>query len=144
MVGNVPVHHPYSVIRFIPLSYTITMVFLKLYCTLKVYSRRYGRTPSIAMPPPPSQWHGGGQTFESNRTITYGDIKFLRFEGYKVSFGCERSCSSSRIVSNSNSKVSQGGIYPHIKFEIDSLNMFSSYECSRRLGLRADMSMRKP
>ena len=34
-----------------------------------------------------------------------------------MSFGCERSCSSQRRVSNSNSKV------PHIKFERDRLNI---------------------
>ena len=41
-----------------------------------------------------------------------------------MSFGCERSCSSPRRVSNFNSKVPQGGIYPHIKFERDTLNIF--------------------
>ena len=41
-----------------------------------------------------------------------------------MSFGCERSCSSHRRVSNFNSKVPQGGIYPHIKFERDPLNTF--------------------
>ena len=41
-----------------------------------------------------------------------------------MSFGCERSCSSHRKVSNFNSKVPQGGIYPHIKFERDRLNIF--------------------
>ena len=40
-----------------------------------------------------------------------------------MSFGCERSCSSPRRVSNFNSKVPQGGIYPHINFERDSLNI---------------------
>ena len=40
-----------------------------------------------------------------------------------MSFGCERSCSSHRRV-NFNSKVPQGGIYPHIKFERDPLNTF--------------------
>ena len=40
-----------------------------------------------------------------------------------MSFGCERSCSSPRRVSNFNSKVPQGGIYPHIKFERDRLNI---------------------
>ena len=39
-----------------------------------------------------------------------------------MSFGCERICSSHRRVSNFNSKVPQGGIYPHIKFESDALN----------------------
>ena len=42
-------------------------------------------------------------------------------------FGCERSCSSHRRVSNCNSKVPQGGIYPQIKFERDTfcrLNIF--------------------
>ena len=41
-----------------------------------------------------------------------------------MSFGCERSCSSHRRVSNCNSKVPQGGIYPHIQFERDPLNTF--------------------
>ena len=41
-----------------------------------------------------------------------------------MSFGCEHSCSSHRRVSNFNSKVPQGGIYPHIKFERDPLNTF--------------------
>ena len=41
-----------------------------------------------------------------------------------MSFGCERSSSSHRRVSNFNSKVPQGGIYPHIKFERDMLNIF--------------------
>ena len=41
-----------------------------------------------------------------------------------MSFGCERSCSSHRRVSNFNSKVPQGGIYPHIKFERHPLNTF--------------------
>ena len=40
-----------------------------------------------------------------------------------MSFGCERSCSSHRRVSNFNSKVPQGGIYPHIKFERHWLNI---------------------
>ena len=41
-----------------------------------------------------------------------------------MSFGCERSCSSPRRVSNFNSNKSHGGIYPHIKFERDPLNTF--------------------
>ena len=41
-----------------------------------------------------------------------------------MSFGCERSSSSPRRVSNFNSKEPQGGIYPHIKFERDRLNTF--------------------
>ena len=41
-----------------------------------------------------------------------------------MSFGCERSCSSPRRVSNFNSKVPQGGIYPYITFERDRLNIF--------------------
>ena len=40
-----------------------------------------------------------------------------------MSFGCEHSCSSHRRVSNFNSKVLYGGIYPHIKFERDRLNI---------------------
>ena len=66
--------------------------------------------------------------FESNQTITYGDIAFWRFGGYEchwlVSCGYERSCSSARRVSNFNSKVTQGDIYLHIKFERDRLNIF--------------------
>ena len=41
-----------------------------------------------------------------------------------MSFGCERSCSSPRRVSNLNSYVPWGGIDPHIKFERDMLNIF--------------------
>ena len=41
-----------------------------------------------------------------------------------MSFGCERSCSSPRRVLNFNSKVPQGGICLHIKFERDRLNIF--------------------
>ena len=48
----------------------------------------------------------------------------LKIWGIWVSFGCGRSCSSHRRVSNFNSKVPQGGIYPHIKFERDPLNTF--------------------
>ena len=48
----------------------------------------------------------------------------MKIWGIGVSFGCERSCSSPRRVSNINSKVPQGGIYPHINFERDSLNIF--------------------
>ena len=55
--------------------------------------------------------------FESNRTI-------LKIWGIKVSFGCEHSSSSPRRVSNFNSKVAQGGIYLHIKFERDRWNIF--------------------
>ena len=40
-----------------------------------------------------------------------------------MSFGCEHSCSSHRRVPNFNSKVPEGGIYPHIKFERDRLNI---------------------
>ena len=40
-----------------------------------------------------------------------------------MSFGCERICSSSQRVSNFNSKVPHGGIYPHIKFERDRFNI---------------------
>ena len=38
-------------------------------------------------------------------------------------FGCERSCSSPRMVSNFNS-LEPRGIYPHIKLERDALNTF--------------------
>ena len=48
----------------------------------------------------------------------------MKIWGIGVSFGCERSCSSPRRVSNFNRKVPQGGIYPHIKFERDRLNIF--------------------
>ena len=48
----------------------------------------------------------------------------LKIWGIWVSFGCERSCSSPRRVSNFNSNVPQGGIYPHINFERDPLNIF--------------------
>ena len=48
----------------------------------------------------------------------------LKIWGIGVSFGCERSCSSPRRASTFNSKVLQGGIYPHIKFERDRLNIF--------------------
>ena len=41
-----------------------------------------------------------------------------------MSFGCECSCSSPWRVSNFNSRVTHGGIYPHIKFERDRLNIF--------------------
>ena len=53
-------------------------------------------------------------------------MEILHFEdlGIRVSFGCERSCSSHRRVSNFNSKVPQGGIYHPVKFERDRLNIF--------------------
>ena len=41
-----------------------------------------------------------------------------------MSFGCERNCSSHRRVSNFNSKVPQGCIYPRIQLERDRLNIF--------------------
>ena len=41
-----------------------------------------------------------------------------------MSFGCERSCSSPRRVSNFNSKSTSGDIYQYIKFERDPLNIF--------------------
>ena len=47
----------------------------------------------------------------------------LTILGIRVSFGCERSCSSPRRVSNFNSKVSHVGIYPHIQYERDRLNI---------------------
>ena len=40
--------------------------------------------------------------------ITYGDITF---GGYIMSFGCERSCSKARKVSNFNDNVHHGGGY---------------------------------
>ena len=48
----------------------------------------------------------------------------LKIWGIWVSFGCDRSCSNPRRVSKLNSNVPQGGIYPHIKFKRDSLNIF--------------------
>ena len=62
-----------------------------------------------------------------------------------MSFDCERSCSCHRRVSNFNSKVPQGGIYPHIKFERDLLNTFrvrvftSSGSTGGRGGLGGDV-----
>ena len=47
----------------------------------------------------------------------------LKIWGIRVTFGCERSCSSHRRVSNSNSKVPQG-VGSHIKFERYQLNTF--------------------
>ena len=41
-----------------------------------------------------------------------------------MSFGCERSCSSARRVSNFRNKVPHGGIYTHIQFEKDWVNIF--------------------
>ena len=49
-----------------------------------------------------------------------------------MSFGCERSCSSHRRVSNFISKVPQGGIYP--KFERDRLNIFRVFRSSGSTG----------
>ena len=37
----------------------------------------------------------------------------LKIWGIQVLFGCEHSCFSARRVSNFNSNVPQGGIYPH-------------------------------
>ena len=48
----------------------------------------------------------------------------LKIWGIQVLFGCESSCSSARRVSNFNSKVTRGGIYLHIQFERDRLNIF--------------------
>ena len=48
----------------------------------------------------------------------YGILKI------RVSFGCEGSCSNPRRVSNFNSNVPQGGIYPHIKLERGPWNLF--------------------
>ena len=50
-------------------------------------------------------------------------MEILHFEDLG-DMSCERSCSTPRRVSNLNSKVPQGGIYPHIKFERDWLNIF--------------------
>ena len=47
----------------------------------------------------------------------------LKIWGIWVLFGYEHSCSSLRRVSNFNSNVPQGGIYPHINFERDPLNI---------------------
>ena len=51
-----------------------------------------------------------------------------------MSFGCECSCSSPRRVSNFNSNVPQGGIYPHINFERDPLNIFGVLTSSGSTG----------
>ena len=40
-----------------------------------------------------------------------------------MSFGCKCSCFSPRMTSNFNSNVLQGGIYPHIKFEKNTINI---------------------
>ena len=48
----------------------------------------------------------------------------MKIWGILVSFGCRHSCSSARRVSNFNSKVPQGSIYPYIQFERDRLNIF--------------------
>ena len=48
----------------------------------------------------------------------------LKIWGICESFDCERSCSSAQRVSNFNSKVPHRGIYPHIKFKRDRLNIF--------------------
>ena len=60
-----------------------------------------------------------------------------------MSFGCKRSCTSARRVSNFNSNVHQGGIYPHIKFERDLLNTFR-LRASTSSGSTADTAMLKP
>ena len=39
-----------------------------------------------------------------------------------MSFGCKRTCFNCRRVSNFNSNLPQGGIYPHKNFERDPLN----------------------
>ena len=67
---------------------------------------------------------GVNLVIESNRTFTYGDIAFRRFGGYECRLAAIGSCSSPRRVSNFNSKVAQGGIYLHIKFKRDRLNIF--------------------
>ena len=48
----------------------------------------------------------------------------MKIWGIRVSFDCERSCSSPRRVSNFNSKEPLIGIYLHMKFEGERLNMF--------------------
>ena len=53
-----------------------------------------------------------------------------------MSFGCKRSCSSPRRVSNFNSNVPQGGIYLHVKFERDTLNIFQVLTSSGSTGRR--------
>ena len=79
-------------------------------------------------------------------------MEILHFEdlGIRVSFGYERSCSSARRVSNFNSKVPQGGIHPHAKFERDRLNIFrvrvftSSGSTIRAEDTDAEAAMLKP
>ena len=62
----------------------------------------------------------------------------LKLWGIHMSFGCKRSCSSFRRVSNFNSKVAQGGIYLHLKFERDRMNIFRVhvFTSSRSKGTR--------
>ena len=69
----------------------------------------------------------------------------LKIWGIQVSFGCKRSCSSPRRVSNFNSKEPQGGIYRHIKFERDRLNTFRVrvFTSSRRTRTRTRRRWRR-
>ena len=57
----------------------------------------------------------------------------LKIWGIQVSFGCERSCFSSRRVSNFNSKVPQGGYLPTYKIwkrlNIVRVRVFTSSVC---------------
>ena len=62
-----------------------------------------------------------------------------------MSFSYEHNCASLQRVSNFNSKVPQGGIYPHIKFERDRLNIFLVIVfTSSGLRAAADVAMLRP
>ena len=56
------------------------------------------------------------------------EILYLKDLGETVSFGCERKYSSARRVSNFNSNVPYGGIYPHIKLYCNVLVITSPPE----------------
>ena len=53
-----------------------------------------------------------------------------------MSFGCECICSGAWRLSNFNSNVPQGGIYPHIEFERDPLHTFRRRASSGSMGGR--------
>ena len=60
----------------------------------------------------------------------------LKIWGIQVLFACERSSSSAQRVSNFNSNIPQGGIYPRIQFERDPLNTFGALTSSGSTGGR--------
>ena len=96
-------------------------MLLRWQCTLKI-SIKQNKQNSI--------------TFESNRTISYGDIAFWRFGGYE----CRLAANAVALVIGGY-KISIAkylrGVYTHIKFESDRLNIFR-VRVFRRLGLRVD------